>query len=147
MFNGKWVKKDTSLDLRYSCSVDSLSYILFQVWDDSLSYRFAEIPDSNLSQVNHSLGQWLRNDIGLWGRNCIVEYFWKFNTMHPDDMSAIILTNYHRQLNGMAANTEDQVMMFKSFWKNEFGLEYELKDSFNWEFPPSMWDMGITIYK
>jgi hypothetical protein len=37
--------------------------------------------------------------------------------------------------------------MFKSFWKNEMDIEYKLEDSLSWEFPPSLWDFGITKYE
>jgi len=147
LFNGSWIHKDTTLELSYTCNIDSVSYLLFQTWDDSLSYQFAGIPDSSLSQVNHGLGQWLRNSYGLWGRSCLTESFWAMNVIHPDDMAAIILTNYHRKLNDQPVKITEQVDMYKKFWKNEFNIEYRLTDSFDWEFPPSMWDMGITEYE
>ena len=141
----EWIEKDTA-GLTYPCTIDSVIFTFFNTWGDSTTYEFKSMPDSLLSSVNHGTGMWLRNTYGLWGRTCLVEYFWELGIIHPDDISAILLTTYHRFLNGKALEVDKQVEMYKAFWKNEMDLEYKLEDSLEWEFPPSMWDFGITEY-
>lgn len=145
-WNGEWIKKDTT-NLDYPCTIDSTILVFFHTWDDSITYEFKTIPDSTLANINHGTGMWLRNNYGLWNRTCLVEYFWELGIFHPDDISAIILTSYHRFLNGKELKIEEQVNMYKSFWKNEMNIEYKLEDSLKWEFPPSMWDFGMTKYE
>jgi len=145
-WNGKWIKKDTT-NLKYPCTLDSIILVFFHTWDDSTTYEFKNFPDSILANLNHETGMWLRNSYGLWSRTCLVEYFWELGIFHPDDISAIVLTCYHRFLNGKELKVDEQVEMFKSFWKNEMDIEYKLEDSLSWEFPPSLWDFGITKYE
>ena len=131
---------------KYPCTIDSTILVFFHTWDDSITYSFKNIPDSMLANINHGTGQWLRNSYGLWGRTCLVEYFREMGIFHPDDISAILLTSFHRFLNGQELDVEQQVEMYKAFWKYERGMEYRLEDSLSWRFPPSMWDYGMTVY-
>jgi hypothetical protein len=36
---------------------------------------------------------------------------------HPDDMSGIILTSYHRYLNGQDIALEAQIKSYQDYWK------------------------------
>ena len=145
-WEGKWITRDTT-NLKYPCTLESTILTFFKTWDDSVTYEFKNIPDSNLANINHGTGMWLRNNYGLWGRTCVVHYFWDKGIFHPDDMSAILLTSYHRYLNAKPINVEEQIKMYKAFWKNEMHVEYKIADSAKWDFGPSMWDMGISNYK
>jgi len=145
-WQGEWIEKDTT-NLKYPCTLDSAILVFFNTWDDSTTLKFKEIPDSNLAMINHSFGMWLRNSYGLWYRTCLVDYFWDKGIFHPDDISAILLTSHHRYLNAIPINLDEQVSMYKLFWKDEMGIEYKIEDSASWEFPPSMWDFGITSYQ
>lgn len=144
-WKGEWIKRDTS-NLKYPCTLDSIILTFFHTWDDSVTFWFKNIQDTALVYYNHSTGMWLRNSHGLWSRTCLVEYFWEKGIFHPDDISAIILTSYHRYLNGKEIKLEEQIEMFLSYWKNEFGIIYKLEDSASWDFPPSMWDFGMSEY-
>lgn len=145
-WNGEWIKRDTA-ELEYPCTIDSTILTFFHTWEDSITYEFKNFPDTLLATLNHQTGMWLRNSYGLWTRTCLVEHFWTMGIFHPDDISAILLTSYHRFLNGKELEVEKQIEMYKSFWKNEMDLVYKLEDSLSWDFPPSLWDLGITIYE
>ena len=145
-WDGKWITRDTT-KWKYPCTIDSTILMFFHTWNDSITLKFKNIPDSLLAGVNHGLGRWLRNSYGLWSKTCLVKYFWDMGIVHPDDISAILLTSYHRFLNGKELKVKEQVKMYKVFWKEEMDIEYKLEDSLEWEFPPSMWDFGMTIYE
>lgn len=69
---------------------------------------------------HHSLGQWIRNNWGLWRKEGrLYEYLTSIGLYHPDDMSSLILTSFHRYLNGKSLNLDDQVMEYKKFWNNQ----------------------------
>ncbi len=144
-WENEWIERDTSFS-NYPCTIDSTILTFFHNWNDSLTYNFKNIPDTSLANINHGIGRWLRNNYGLWSRTCLVDFFWKKGIFHPDDISAIILTSYHRFLNDKPLDIDGQVKMYQSFWKNEMDIVYRIEDSSNWEFPPSMWDFGMTIY-
>jgi len=44
------------------------------------------------------IGLWMRNNWGLWAGSRLARYFDSCGARHPDDMSGIILTAYHRHL-------------------------------------------------
>ena len=85
-----------------------------------------EDEESALSGTHFGLGMWLRNNWDLWAvkntpfwENTLVEYFNSIGIHHPDDMSGIILTSYHRHKNGKDINLEEQVKEYQTFWKNQ----------------------------
>ncbi len=136
-WEGEWITRDTA-KWEYPCTVDSAILMLFHNWQDSTTLDFKSIPDSTLAGLNHGAGMWLRNSYGLWNRTCLVEHFWEMGIMHPDDMSAILLTSYHRFLNAQELEIPEQVEMYKLFWLNEMDIEYKLEDSLSWDFTFSM---------
>jgi hypothetical protein len=65
-----------------------------------------------------SLGMYLRNNWGLWkGENKLVKYFNNLGIYHPDDMSSIIITSFHRHLNKKDIKLEEQIKYYQDFWK------------------------------
>lgn len=72
-------------------------------------------------QSHHGLGRWLRNNWGLWNKDTpLYQYFKTFGLWHADDMSSVILTSYHRFLNNVDINLNEQIKHYIEFWK-----EYE----------------------
>lgn len=63
------------------------------------------------------LGLWMRNNWGLWGGSRLSKYFTKIGINHPDDMSAIILVSYHRQITGKDIGLKTQIEGYKAYWK------------------------------
>ena len=72
-----------------------------------------------MADTHHSLGQWIRNEWGLWSKNTAL--YMLLNEMglwHADDMSSIILTSYHRKKNNKELQLENQVRESLKFWKD-----------------------------
>jgi len=75
--------------------------------------------DDAIAQSHHGLGTWIRNNWGLWEKDGqLHEYFTKLGLKHPDDMSGVILTSYHRHLNNKEIGLDEQVKHYIEFWKN-----------------------------
>ncbi len=145
-WQGKWIGRDSS-NVKYPCTPDSVIIVFFNTWGDSTTFNFKEIPDTNLASINHSTGMWLRNNYGLWSRTCLVDFFWSKGIFHPEDMAAILLTSYHRYLNAKPIQLEDQIKMYKDYWKNEVDIVLSNENREEWEAIPSLWDYGVTVYK
>lgn len=144
-WQGKWIERDP-VQSDFPCSVDSTILAFFHTWSDSLTMVFKNIPAANLARINSGLGQSIRTNYALSQRTCLVDYFWLRGVAHPDDISAILLTSYHRYINGRPVDLINQIEMYKAYWKNEKNIEYNLKDYARWTYPPSMWKQGITLY-
>jgi len=98
----------------------------FKLLDNILSeapdgdwFKEAEEDDA-IAQSHHGLGTWIRNNWGLWEEDGMLhEYFTKLGLKHPDDMSGVILTSYHRHLNNKEIGLDEQIKHYIKFWKDE----------------------------
>ena len=84
---------------------------------------------SALGQAQHGLGQWIRNNFGLWEEkpNDIKNWFIdNYFLDHPDDISSMILINFHEKMNGKNTNLSKHVDIYHKHWsKND--PKYKLK--------------------
>ena len=90
--NQKLKGKPTTLEETY--------IYLDQMFDDTTKYSFMTLPEDVATRRLHfGFGMWIRNNWGLWRNSKLKHYFLERGITHPDDMSSIILTFYHRYLN------------------------------------------------
>jgi hypothetical protein len=78
-----------------------------------------------VAELHFGTGMSIRNNWGLWkGKNKLSKFFKSKGVFHPDDISSIILTSFHRQLNGKPIDLDAQIEFYKSYWKKA-QKEYE----------------------
>ena len=73
-----------------------------------------------VSGLHHGLGKWIRNTWGLWSKD--TELYYVLNSLglwHADDMSSVIMTSYHRKLNGNELKLKEQIEFHVNYW-NEY---------------------------
>lgn len=77
------------------------------------------VPESEfIAMHHHGLGRWIRNNWSLWKTDeGIAFWFLSMGIGHADDMSGIILTSYHRYLRGYSIKLEEQVKLYKDYWR------------------------------
>jgi hypothetical protein len=69
----------------------------------------AKSEDVALSEAHHGIGQWIRNNWGLWKAEGELYNWFKENEInHPDDMSGIILVSFHRYMKKKDIKLEEQ---------------------------------------
>lgn len=88
--------------------------------DDLTDEQLREFKNSNedeLAKYHHSLGRTIRNNWGLWSMSGLKDYFNNMSIHHPDDMSSIILTSFHRHLHQKDIQLEEQLKYFQEFWE------------------------------
>ena len=86
--------------------------------NDSLKIEFKKISEEEFTGKTHfGLGIWMRNNWSLWGGSRLSQYFNEKEIYHPDDMSGIILTSYHRKLTDKNIDLEGQISYYKTYWK------------------------------
>jgi hypothetical protein len=70
-----------------------------------------------VSELHMGKGQGIRNGWGLWeGKNSLYRSFKSKGISHPDDISSIILTSFHRQLNNKDIGLEEQIREYQDYW-------------------------------
>jgi hypothetical protein len=75
--------------------------------------------DSAIPMIHFTFGMWVRNNFGLWTGGELKDYFESLGIQHPDDMSGIILTSYHRLKNNKPIQLEDQVEHYIEYWLDD----------------------------
>lgn len=98
--------------------------VLEEIFNESLDdYEWfkASIEDEVVGGLHDGLGRWMRNTWGLWSKETeLYEVLKNMGLWHADDMYSIILTSYHRKINGKELNLKEQIQAHIDYWK-----EYE----------------------
>ena len=71
------------------------------------------------ANAHFGLGLWMRNNWGLWKGSRLHYFFKTKGILHPDDMSGIILTSYHRNLNDVNIKLKKQIRCYQKYWKKQ----------------------------
>jgi hypothetical protein len=73
--------------------------------------------EEDMCRFHHSMGQWIRNNWGLWKKDTeLYDLLHNMGLAHADDMSGLILTSFHRHLHGKPLALEVQVAYYKQYW-------------------------------
>jgi hypothetical protein len=75
--------------------------------------------DEIVGKSHFGLGLWMRNNWGLWAGSHLAQYFNNMGIFHPDDMSGIILTSFHRHLNGQDIRLDEQIKFYQEYWEKQ----------------------------
>lgn len=88
-------------------------------WSEENKKSFKEKDeDSAATELHHGTGTALRNGWGLWkGKNKLYRFFKAKGVFHPDDISSIIITSFHRFLNGQPLNLDAQISFYIDYWE------------------------------
>lgn len=82
--------------------------------------RFKEMDEREaLGRTHFSTGQMMRNRWGLWAGSPLSRWFNSVGIDHPDDMSGIILTSFHRKLNGQKIDLDGQIKKYQDYWNGQ----------------------------
>ncbi len=85
-------------------------------WDKSIDEFKNMSENAAIASSHHSVGQWIRNNWGLWSGSQLKTYFIDLGVKHPDDMSGIIILCFHRHLNNKPMNLGKQIDKIKKFY-------------------------------
>jgi hypothetical protein len=93
---------------------------LDEFWTDSIKTQLRNMTEDEFTANAHfGIGLWMRNNWGLWGGSRLSKYLNDLGIFHPDDMSDLILTSYHRYLLGQDLKLEEQIEFYKNYWKKD----------------------------
>ncbi|MFA5152867.1 MAG: DUF6794 domain-containing protein [Clostridia bacterium] len=95
---------------------DAIETLLFDMADE-LPYVKKLSENKFLCEQHHNVGQYLRNDWGLWSGSKLQTWFKERGIHHADDMSSIILTSFWRTVHEKDINLEEQIKHYRDFWE------------------------------
>lgn len=124
------------ISLFIGCSKNSIPTTLNECYSalnsklsDSTIQEFKAMPENEAVSSSHfGLGMWIRNNWGLWKSSELSEYFNELGLKHPDDISSVILTSYHRTLNNKDVGLEKQIEFYKDYWEGKTKFQLEQKE-------------------
>jgi len=89
----------------------------------------SEDTNSALGVAHMGLGRWIRNTLELWSDppNELKQWFIdNYFIEHADDISGMILINYHQRKNGKIPNLNKEANRYHKHWEKE-NPNYKLK--------------------
>ena len=95
---------------------------------DRLTEWLAEDVKTALGQAHHGLGQWIRNNLRLWEEDSNLKQWFIDNYYldHPDDISSLILINFHQRKNGIIPDLNKEAERYHKHWEKLIP-DYKLK--------------------
>lgn len=112
------IKKDSIDGVYIPTDLNDCFKQIDSFWADSIKTKVRKMTENEFTVNAHfGIGMWMRNNWRLWGGSRLSKYFNDIGVFHPDDMSGIILTSYHRYLLGQDIKLEEQINYYKDFWK------------------------------
>ena len=99
-------------------NLDDAVNFLNCVWSDTSKVAFKNKPENDaVAELHFGTGLYIRNNWNLWaGKGSLYNFFKLRGIFHPDDMSSIILTSFHRTLNENDILLDEQVSEYKEYW-------------------------------
>ncbi|MEM8525577.1 MAG: DUF6794 domain-containing protein [Bacteroidota bacterium] len=107
---------------------DATNFLLCK-WSETDKDEFKnKEEDTGVADLHFGTGVYIRNGWKLWeGKNRLSRFFKSKGIFHPDDMSSIILTSFHRRLNDKPIELDQQIAYYKSYWEEINNREKSLK--------------------
>jgi len=99
--------------------------------DDTIkaSIKLKKEKDFATQEHRFGLGLWIRNNWRLWEKGSkLTKYFNDMGIFHPDEISNIILISYHRYLNNIDINIEEQIKkhnLSMAYFKESLQKDYQ----------------------
>lgn len=79
--------------------------------------EFKNANEDEIVKYHHSIGRWMRDNWGAWPGSHLTKYFIEMGIFHPDDITNIILTSFHRHLNKKDINLRQQIEYYQQYWE------------------------------
>ncbi len=74
----------------------------------------------DLIAYHHGLGQWIRNNWGLWKKgSSLLEHMKSLGFLHPDDMSMSIIKEFWARMNGQSSSLQEEIESYKKYWEDK----------------------------
>lgn len=112
-------------------------------YSDSLKTEIKKMEEGDFGAEYHfGTGLWIRNNWALWKGSRLSRYFNRKGIKHPDDMSGIILSSYHRKLTGKEIDLKGQISEYKEYWKESRKLYSRAKLPKKSKYPADSLEFG-----
>lgn len=111
---------DKPINMPKPKNLDEAILYLDNGWNATEKTKFKNLSEGDALTSSHfTAGLWIRNNWVYADRDSdLVQYFHKLGIYAPDDISSIILTSFHRELNNKPLDLINQIEPYKLYWKS-----------------------------
>jgi hypothetical protein len=74
---------------------------------------------SELGSTHHGLGQFIRNNWGLWNGGHLLENLKALGFKHADDMSMSLIEEWWSRMNNVPSSIDDNIKEYAKFWERK----------------------------
>jgi|EndMetStandDraft_3_1072993.scaffolds.fasta_scaffold787812_2 hypothetical protein len=86
--------------------------------------EFMNLPREKIITTHRTLGQWIRNNWGLWTNSPLYKHMKALGFRHPDDMSGTIIKEYWLYQNKLPSEIEADLVKYNEHW-DKLGVNEE----------------------
>jgi hypothetical protein len=72
--------------------------------------------EDEVGSLHHSLGQWIRNNWGLWAGGPLLDHMKSLGFIHADDMSSSIIREFWARMNKLPSKIAEEIEEYKKYW-------------------------------
>jgi|SRR5271165_5113750 len=103
-------------------TIDECMVALTKVLSKEDIAKFLKMSADDLGSYHHGLGQWIRNNWGLWElepeKSPLLKHMIDLGFKHPDDMSQSIIVEFWNRLNNQPSTLQEDIKEYAEFWNN-----------------------------
>ncbi len=89
---------------------------LMQILSVEDQVAITRMTEDEVGHLHHGLGQWIRNNWGLWQGGPLLEHMKSLGFIHPDDMSSSILREFWSRMNKLPSKIAEEIEEYKEYW-------------------------------
>ncbi len=79
--------------------------------------EFLKMSKDDVGRLHHGLGQWIRNNWGLWEEKELFHHMKSLGFIHQDDMSHSIMTEFWNRLHNEPSQIAEDVKYYAEYWE------------------------------
>lgn len=79
----------------------------------------------DLGLYHHGLGQWIRNNWGLWKGGPLLDHMTSLGFLHADDMSMSIIREFWARMNNKPSVLQEDIKKYKEYWDKQAAAHFK----------------------
>lgn len=100
-------------------NIEECMTALTQVLPKKDQMEILKASKDDLVMLHHGLGQWIRNNWGLWEDSPLKKHMASLGFKHPDDMSQAIIVEFWNRLNNELSEVAQDAEKSQAYWKDK----------------------------
>jgi hypothetical protein len=108
-------------------NIDEAMQALIETLSVEDQIAITRMTEDEVGGLHHSLGQWIRNNWGLWSGGPLQDHMTALGFIHADDMSGSLLREFWARMNHLPSKIAEEVEEYKKYWAKELKIPLTTK--------------------